>query len=41
MIVFGDGRAALADQKTGGECAAGGKHVFKFTKCVKCGAAEF
>ena len=37
----GRGEGAEATSKlSGGECAKGGKHVFKFGKCTKCGAAE-
>ena len=31
----------LAQKKTGGECLLGGKHIFKFGVCTKCGAREF
>ena len=30
----------MAENKAAGECPKGGKHVFKFTKCVKCGQDE-
>ena len=39
--VGGKGEGAeAADRRTGGECAKGGKHVFRFAKCMKCGESE-
>jgi len=36
---MGEGAFAASNQ-VGGECSKGGKHVFKFGKCTKCGEAE-
>ena len=36
---IGEGAAQQA-QGVKGECPSGGKHVYKFGKCTKCGATE-